>query len=124
MDSNPSVPSSSPVSTSPEPAPEIVRLQDQFHQMLRVVVVMAILLAAGQALELWRCWQAREAAQTAGRLRYNLQHMAGTLEEFRRLAAGHPELVAMARKYGLEPLPATAPATAPAAGTNRPAARP
>lgn len=106
-------PTSAPV-TSPVPAPEVAVLQHQLNRMLRAVVVLAVLLATAQGLELWRCWRAREAARTAGQLRYNLQNWVATLEEFRRVASTHPDLAAIGRKYGLEPV----------AATNRGAARP
>lgn len=99
---------------SPSVSPELQSLPGQFRRLLRAFAVLSVLFATLQVLEVWRCWNAREGAQRAGQLRTMLGQVMSATEEFRRVAVGHPDLVAIGRKYGLEPLPPTGAGTAPA----------
>lgn len=109
-----------PISPSAGPTPH------QFRQLLRAVLVLAGVVATIQSLELWRCWQARPAAHQAAQLRANLQHLGSIVEEYRQVSARNPDLVAIGRKYGVEPLAgALGTAAMPlSSSTNRSAGRP
>lgn len=111
-------PSDSAVSPAPrapgDPGSALAELKSQFDRMVRAVVLLAVMLAVVLVVELWQCWRLRPGAQQAGRIRYNLQQIATTVEEFRKVAAPYPELVALGRKFGVEPLNApAAPSPAP-----------
>ena len=95
-----------------DPGAALIELRSQFDRLLRAVVLLAVMLAAVLVVELWQCWRLRPGAQQAGRIRYNLQQIATTVEEFRQVAAPYPELVALGRKFGVEPL-STPAATSP-----------
>jgi len=120
METSHPIPAVSATSAAASPLPQ------QFRQMLRAVVVLAILMAAVQSLEMWRCWQTREAAHRAAQLRANMQQLFATIEEYRRASARYPDLIAIGRKYGVEPLAAgsNSPAVSGSATTNRAAGRP
>ena len=97
---------------------EVQTLHRHFNALVRAVTLVAVILALTLAFEFWRAWQRRPQARIAAQTRGNLQLIASVADEYRTAAARSPELAAIGRKYGLEPMasPASAPAPGPAPG--------
>ncbi len=87
----------------PDLRPELLDLRNQINGMLRALLLLITLLAGALVLELWQCWALRPQAQQAAQMRAALQQISATAEEFSRAAARYPELVAIGKKYGVEP---------------------
>ena len=82
--------------------PELAQLKRQLNAALWAVLILALALGVGLGVEVWRL---KAAAANSRLLLSNLQQIGSTVEEFRRLSARYPELAAIAKKHGLEPLP-------------------
>ena len=83
---------------------ELNRLKRQFNSLVWAIFALASTLMVGLGIEVW---QLRSAAASSRRTISNLQQIGITVEEFRRLAGRYPELAAVARRHGLEPVPPT-----------------
>lgn len=98
---SPAAPSAAP--GSPDLRPDLMDLRNQINGMLRALLLLITMLAGALVLELWQCWALRPQAHQATQMRAALQQISATAQEFSRAAARYPELVAIGRKYGVEP---------------------
>ena len=90
-------------------AREVHSLRRHLETLVRAVTLLAVLLALGLAYEGLSALRRRPLAREAAQLRANLQIIAGAADEYRQASAHSPELIAVGRKYGLEPAAPAAP---------------
>jgi len=100
----PPAPSSDEINAMTRLTVEVQTLHRHFEALVRAVTLVSVILALTLAFEFWRAWLRRPQARIAAQTRANLQLIASVADEYRHASARSPELAAIGRKYGIEPV--------------------